>query len=194
MVEQSSDHPYLIIHSPCCQISNKQTNAMQNHLSGSQFPSLPANAPSETKPNDQLGYKKKTVSDAPLQAKPIHQGRVACRHHRGVPLLTRDISACQCKFTFATKSRALGPPPGPLSISCLDSFLGSCSKYRTFLHNSPVSVDGLCCPQEMGPKLGSIPKSHQKHHIKSTRNRKIEINLKKINLVGIHSQHKDYFK
>ena len=66
MVEQSSDHPYLIIHSPCCQISNKQTNAMQNHLSGSQFPSLPANAPLETKPNDQLGYKKKTVSDAPL--------------------------------------------------------------------------------------------------------------------------------
>ena len=35
MVEQSSDHPYLIIHSPCCQISNKQTNAVQNHLSGS---------------------------------------------------------------------------------------------------------------------------------------------------------------
>ena len=72
MVEQSSDHPYLIIHSPCCQISNKQTNAMQNHLSGSQFPSLPANAPLETKPNDQLGYKKKTISDAPLKAKPTH--------------------------------------------------------------------------------------------------------------------------
>ena len=66
MVEQSSDHPYLIIHSPCCWISNKQTNAMQNHLSGSQFPSLPANAPSETKPNDQLVYKEKTVNNAPL--------------------------------------------------------------------------------------------------------------------------------
>lgn len=35
MVKQSSDHPYLIIHSPSCRISKKQTNAMQNHLSGS---------------------------------------------------------------------------------------------------------------------------------------------------------------
>ena len=58
-MEQSSDHPYISIHSLGFQVSSKQTSAVQNVLSGSHCPEPPEEGKSKPmphqrkKPNDQ---------------------------------------------------------------------------------------------------------------------------------------------
>ena len=139
MVKQSSDHPYLIIHSPSCRISKKQTNAMQNHLSGSSslaFQPMPHQRQSQM---TNLGTKRRPSTM-------LHCRQSQYTREEWSDIITEESCYLPETSQLATESKALGPLPGLLKISCLDSFLGACSKHCTFLHHNPVSVYGLCCP------------------------------------------------
>ena len=124
MVEQSSDHPYLIIHSPCCWISNKpmQCKTICQGHSSLAFQPMPHQRQSQM---TNLCTKK-----GPSTMLRCRQSQYTREEWPGI--ITEEFRYLPGTSQLANASLPLPPNQkhwglwaGLLSISCLDSLLGA---------------------------------------------------------------------